>query len=94
MASIYLSTLLNCREAWGMIDSPFVLKHFADFEDYNFMYHLQEYVEGGTQLDLFSIMIDFKQFPESYSKYYASSILLALEEIHSKRIAVRNLIVS
>lgn len=86
--------MLNSRDAWREIDSQFVLKHYADFEDYNFVYHLQEFVEGGTDLNIYSILHDYKKLPEDDCKFYIASILLAFEEAHSKRIAIRNLNVS
>ena len=67
---------------------------YTDFDDYNSIYALLEYVEGGTDLDLYSLLLDLKRLPESHSKFYTASILLAFKEAHAKRIAIRDLKVS
>ena len=73
------------------LQSPFIIRFLAYFEDYNYIYFLLENVDGQ---DLHSIMNHLFHIPENCCQLWAASVLLALEEIHSIKAAYRGLAVS
>ena len=87
-----ISCINNAKKAWAELDSPFILKLFNYFEDHNYIYFLLELNIG--YVDLYKRLHDSNQIPETHSKFYAASIILALNEMHSKKIACRDLRVS
>ena len=87
-----VSSISNAIEAWKELDSPFIHKLYNHFEDNSYVYSLIELKIGF--IDLYSRLIDSKQISENQTKFYAASILLGFEEMHSKKIACRDLRVS
>lgn len=67
---------------------PFILKFYGAMQDEKHIYFLLEVMLGG---ELFKFLRAENQFPESWSKFYAASVLLAFRDIHSKKIAYRDL---
>jgi len=71
-----------------MLDSPFIVKLFATYQDETCVYFLLERVLGG---ELFTLLRREKSFTESTARFYFSCIVLALEHIHSLDIIYRDL---
>ena len=67
---------------------PFVLDFHCAMQDDKYIYFLLEVLLGG---ELFKFLRAERQFPESWSKFYAASVLLAFKDMHSKKIAYRDL---
>ena len=78
-------------EVLNELESPFTVRLFSHFEDYNYMYFLLENVTGQN---LNNVMDELINVPEDCCRFYAASIILALEEIHSIKAAFRGLAVS
>ena len=92
---LYENDFFQCiiaeKEALNGLDNPFIVKLITDFEDYNYVYFLMEEINGN---DLYSILMECTKFDENGSKFYTASVLLAFKDIHSKRLAYRDLKVS
>ncbi len=67
---------------------PFILDFYGAMQDDKYIYFLLEVLLGG---ELFKFLRAENQFPETWSKFYAASVLLAFRDIHSKKIAYRDL---
>ena len=87
-----ISLVYNAKEAWKELDSPFIVKLYNCFESYKHIYFLQE-LKIGT-FDLYTHLINSGPISENHTKFYAASILFAFDEMHSKKIACRDLRVS
>lgn len=87
-----MSCINNAKKAWKELDSPFIQKLYNYFEDDNYIYFLHELSIG--RIDLYIRLTDANKIPENHSKFYVASILLAFGEMHSKKIACRDLRVS
>ena len=57
---------------------------YGSMQDDKHNYFVLEELLGGQ---LFKVLRAENQFPESWSKFYAASVLLAFRDIHSKKIA-------
>jgi len=78
----------NERRAMFMMDSPFIVKLFATYQDSASVYFLLEKVLGG---ELFHLLRKLKSFNESMSRFYTGCVVLALEHVHSHGIVYRDL---
>jgi len=67
---------------------PFITRLHATYKDHNKLFFLLEPSLGG---ELFSVLRKNRLFPESTGKFYAASVLLAFEYMHSKNIVYRDL---
>ena len=70
------------------LNHPFILKFYGAMQDEHTVYFLLEILLGG---ELFRSLRKEGQFPESTSRFYAASVILAFCQIHSKKIAYRDL---
>jgi cGMP-dependent protein kinase len=70
------------------LNHPFILDFYGAMQDDKHIYFLLEVLLGG---ELFKFLRTETQFPESWSKFYAASVLIAFRDIHSKKIAYRDL---
>ena len=86
-----LHCIFNAREAWREQENPFIVNLLTYFDDHNFFYYI---IELHSEVDLYSVLTDGKRFTENDSKFCAACVVCALEHIHSKKIAVRNIKVS
>jgi len=78
----------NERRAMFMMDSPFIVKLFATYQDSTCVYFLLEKVLGG---ELFHLLRRLKSFNESMSRFYTGCVVVALEHVHSHGIIYRDL---
>ena len=70
------------------IQHPFVVNLITTFKDKYYLYLLMDYVPGG---ELFTHLRRVNRFSEPTSKFYAASIVLAFQYLHSKDIIYRDL---
>lgn len=70
------------------IQHPFIVNLVATFKDKYHLYLLMDYVPGG---ELFTHLRRVNRFSEPTSKFYAASIVLAFQYLHSKDIIYRDL---
>lgn len=70
------------------LNHPFILNFHCAMQDNKNIYFLLEVLLGG---ELFKFLRSETQFPESWSRFYSASVLLAFCEIHERKIAYRDL---
>jgi serine/threonine protein kinase len=81
------------RECQEVVCSPFIIHLYASWQDYNFLYMLQEV----AACDLGDLIIEHEEiFAEdrprgSNSQFFVACLTLALEHMHERRIAHRDL---
>jgi serine/threonine protein kinase len=71
-----------------MFDHPFLMKLFATYRDKHRLFFLSEVCLGG---ELFSLLRERTLFDEDTAKFYAASVLVAFEYMHSLNIIYRDL---
>ena len=79
---------VNEKLVMAALDSPLLLKMYATFQDPCRLYLLLELCQGG---ELFTYLRDSWKFPEKTAKFYAGSVSLGFEHMHSKNIIYRDL---
>ena len=67
---------------------PFLVNLHATYKDKNRLFFLLEVVQGG---ELFSVLREKTLFDEDTAKFFAASVLLAFEYMHSMNIVYRDL---
>ena len=82
------SHVINECNIMKELNHPFILKFYGAMQDEHTVYFLLEILLGG---ELFRSLRKEGQFPESTSRFYAASVILAFCQIHSKKIAYRDL---
>jgi len=78
----------NERAVQSIMDSPFIVKLYATYQDKARVYLLMEAVLGG---ELFTVLRFNKKFSERTSRFYASCCVEAFDHIHSKNVLYRDL---
>ncbi|SPQ97185.1 unnamed protein product (mitochondrion) [Plasmodiophora brassicae] len=67
---------------------PFVVKLFCTMSDSDNVYLVMEFCQGG---EMFERVVKYDGLREQDAKYYAASIVLALEQMHERGIVYRDL---
>lgn len=80
--------VINEKKIMEELNHPFILTFHCAMQDDNQIYFLLEVLLGG---ELFRTLRCEGQFPESWSRFYAASVMLAFCQIHGKKIAYRDL---
>ncbi|KAL7544276.1 hypothetical protein ACHAWF_007660 [Thalassiosira exigua] len=80
--------VVNEKKIMSELNHPFILTFHCAMQDEHNVYFLLEILLGG---ELFRTLRCEGQFPESWSRFYAASVMLAFCQIHSKKIAYRDL---
>jgi len=80
--------VINEKKIMEELNHPFILTFHCAMQDENQIYFLLEILLGG---ELFRTLRCEGQFPESWSRFYAASVMLAFCQIHGKKIAYRDL---
>lgn len=80
--------VLNEKEIMEELNHPFILSFHCAMQDARNIYFLLEVLQGG---ELFKFLRAENQFPESWSRFYAASVVLAFCQIHARKIAYRDL---
>jgi len=78
----------NERAVQAIMDSPFIVKLYATYQDRARVYLLMEAVLGG---ELFTVLRYNGKFSERTSRFYASCCVQAFEHMHSKNVIYRDL---
>jgi protein-serine/threonine kinase len=68
------------RDILAESDSPWVVKLYTTFQDYDFLYMLMEFLPGG---DLMTMLIKYEIFSEDITRFYIAEIVLAIEAVHN-----------
>lgn len=76
------------RSILTKVDHPFLVNMVASFQDSKNCYMLMEYVVGG---EIFSYLRRAGQFSADVARFYISTIVLAIEYLHSKKVVYRDL---
>lgn len=76
------------RDVLAQNRSPFTLRLHESFDDDDHLYFITPFLQGG---DLMGLMIRYDIFPTDVARFYLAEILLGLEYLHEKEIAVRDL---
>ena len=76
------------KDILSRIDHAFIVHLFATFVDETSLYMLMEYVAGG---EIFSHLRERGRFSTDTSRFYAASIISAIQYLHSKDIIYRDL---
>ena len=76
------------RRILEQIDHPFLVGMHYAFQTNEKLYFILCYKPGG---ELFFHLKNARRFPESRVKFYAAEIIIALDYLHSKRIAYRDI---
>eukprot|EP00579_Thalassiosira_antarctica_P002729 CAMPEP_0201876002 /NCGR_PEP_ID=MMETSP0902-20130614/7809_1 /ASSEMBLY_ACC=CAM_ASM_000551 /TAXON_ID=420261 /ORGANISM="Thalassiosira antarctica, Strain CCMP982" /LENGTH=718 /DNA_ID=CAMNT_0048403167 /DNA_START=106 /DNA_END=2262 /DNA_ORIENTATION=- len=80
--------VVNEKNIMSELNHPFILSFHCAMQDEHNVYFLLEILLGG---ELFRTLRREGQFPESWSRFYAASVMLAFCQIHAKKIAYRDL---
>ncbi|KIS71219.1 cAMP-dependent protein kinase catalytic subunit [Mycosarcoma maydis] len=70
------------------VDHPFLVNMIASFQDSKNCYMLMEYVVGG---EIFSYLRRAGHFSADVARFYISTIVLAIEYLHSNKVVYRDL---
>ncbi len=80
--------VINEKVIMSELNHPFILTFHCAMQDEHHVYFLLEVLLGG---ELFRTLRQEGQFSESWSRFYAASVLLAFCQIHYRKIAYRDL---
>ena len=80
--------VLNEKEIMSELNHPFILNYYGALQDDKNIYFLLELLLGG---ELFKYLRTETQFPESWSRFYAATVILAFCQMHDRNIAYRDL---
>lgn len=84
------AAIMNEKNLCSKMNHPFLTRLITTFQDLDFVYMLQEYLEAG---DLRTLMIsrDGCKLSENDAKFYVGIVVQALEHLHLKKIVYRDL---
>jgi cGMP-dependent protein kinase len=80
--------IMSEKRVMATLMHPFIIRLHTTFKDANQLYFLLEPVLGG---ELFSVLKKRKLFKENAARFYAGSVVLAFEYLHSKDTVYRDL---
>jgi protein kinase X len=83
-----ISHTISEKKILTILRHPFIVSMKHSFQDNAYVYMLLEYVVGG---ELFSYLRKRGRFPIETARFFAAQITLALEYIHARDIAYRDL---
>lgn len=83
-----MTNVLNEKRMLTQMDSPHIIRLFATFKDDQKLQFLLEPCLGG---ELFTLLRARGNFAEKAARFYAASVILALEEIHNNGVVYRDL---
>ena len=83
--------ILNEYRIMKLLDHPNILGIHCALQDNRYLFFLLDLHPGG---ELMTYLKQKRRFPESITRFYAASVLLAFEELHLMMIAYRDLKVS
>jgi len=80
--------IMSEKRILAQVEHPFIINLFATYKDVKNLYMLMEYVPGG---EIFSHLRRAGRFPNETTRFFAASIVLAIQYLHSKDIVYRDL---
>lgn len=80
--------VFNEKTLLALLDHPMIVKLYNVYQDANCLFFLMEPVLGG---ELFGLLRRQKKFPPDQARFYASSVVLALEHIQKQNFIYRDL---
>lgn len=80
--------VVNEMHIMTQINDPFVVKLYSALQDDRYLYFCMELLQGG---ELYAYMQSKGTLVERDCRFYAASVLLALNSMHEKKIAYRDL---
>jgi CRP-like cAMP-binding protein len=80
--------IMSEKRVMAMLDHPFLIKLHGTYKDPDRLFFLLEVCLGG---ELFSVLRARTFFDEDTARFYAASVVLAFEFMHSKNIIYRDL---
>lgn len=82
--------VMNEKRVMQELRHPFVLRLHKTFKDQHKLYMLLDFVQGG---ELFSVLHTAKGdgVPDAQAKFYGAGVILALEHMHLKNVAYRDM---
>ena len=84
-----MESMVVCeKQVLAELNHPMIVKMHCSFKDDAFLYLLFEYIEG---CDFFDALRSIGICSENVSKFYLGSLVLALQELHSRNIIYRDL---
>ncbi|EKX39974.1 hypothetical protein GUITHDRAFT_164805 [Guillardia theta CCMP2712] len=83
-----LNHVLSEKTILRRISFPFVVNMYSSFKDDKYIYMVLEYSRGG---EFFTHLRNATMLNDSAARFYAASVLLALEYLHSRQIVYRDL---
>lgn len=78
----------NEKNILACVDNPFIVKMVESFQDKNNLYLVFEFVQGG---EIFRLLRKENLFPNDVALFYIAEITLALQYLHDRQIAYRDL---
>jgi len=85
----YVRHLMEERDILSGLNHPFIIKMHATFHDPRYIYMVFEFIQGGEMST--QIRSSVKKLGSEAAKFYIGSLVLAMEYLHSKSIAYRDL---
>jgi protein kinase A len=82
------SHIISEKQTMAKLNSPFLIRLYATYKDKNQLYFLLEPSLGG---ELFTVLRKRKLFSDSVAAFYAASVVLGFEYMHSLDIVYRDL---
>lgn len=82
-----IKNLYNEKKCLQAMDCAFIIKLHATLQDADRCYFILDLAE----FDFFEVLDQHSPFPESWVRFFASNVILALEHMHSKGIVYRDL---
>lgn len=80
--------IMSEKKVMSTLQHPFIIRLFATYKDDDQLYFLLEPVLGG---ELFTVLRKCSLFKEPAARFYAGSVILAFEYLHSKNTVYRDL---
>jgi len=80
--------IMNERNIMLHIHHPFIVDLYQTFQDHDYLYFLLEPSLGG---ELFSVLREKQYFKQEEARFFAASVVLVFEYLHSKDIIYRDL---
>eukprot|EP00397_Hematodinium_sp_SG-2012_P016647 GEMP01016993.1.p1 GENE.GEMP01016993.1~~GEMP01016993.1.p1 ORF type:complete len:319 (+),score=54.00 GEMP01016993.1:288-1244(+) len=80
--------IMGEKQVMGMLDFPFIVNMKGSFKDDRYVYIVMEIIPGG---ELFTHLRRARKFTDEQAKFFASTISLTFDHMHSKNIVHRDL---
>jgi hypothetical protein len=79
---------INEKTILSTTDNPFIVQFHGSFRDKRFLYLAMKFVDG---VELFNLIQNSSRIPEKTAQLITAEVLLALEDLHLRHIAYRDI---